>query len=183
MKIVRPATWFGVGLLVAVAGGSALAFQQQSEPLSGVVNAVDVEARKIVVTPTGKEKTVNVVVNDQTEIVAEVSGKPLQIKDLKTGDGLGIVHTGGVASKIRVSIKPDELTGHVKSIGANLKTFVVTEIGTTTDITVAVTPVTSIATTDGKKMELKELKKGDGVGIAHVNSVATQILVKVRPLN
>src|SRR3954451_1907225 len=131
----------------------------QVEQLAGVVTSVDVDGKKVVVTPTGKDKPVDVTVNDQT-VIQTANGKTLALKDLKTGDGLGIAHTGGLASKIVVNVKPDELTGHVKSIGANLKTFVVTETGTSTDVTVAVTPETTIVTTAGKKIELKELKKG-----------------------
>jgi len=180
MKIHRPSTWLAI-VLLATAGGPTRA-AQLVEQLSGVVNSVDLDGKKIVVTPTGKEKTVDVLVNDQTQITTE-SGKPLRLKDLKTGDGLGIAHTGGVASKIRVNIKPSELTGHVKSVGANLKTFVVTETGTNTDTTVAVTPETTIVTTDGKKMDLKDLKKGAGVGISHVNSVASKVVVNVKPVD
>ena len=131
-------------------------------------------------TPTDQEKTVDVTVNDQT-VISTTAGKPLQLKDLKPGDGLGIAHTGGVASAIAVNIKPAELTGHVKSVGASLKTFVVTETGTTTDVTVAITANTSFVTTGGKKIDLKELKKGDGVGISHVNSVASKVVVHVKP--
>ena len=80
-------------------------------------------------TPTGKEKTVDVTVNDQT-VIETAAGKALPLKDLKAGDGLGIAHAAGLASKIVVDVKPAELTGHVKSVGANLKTFVVTETGT-----------------------------------------------------
>src|SRR6185312_3596534 len=142
MKIRRPATWLGVGfLMMTFAGGLTLA--SPTEQLAGIVSSVDLEAKKIVVTPTDKQKNVDVLVNDQTEITTE-AGKALQLKDLKTGDGLGIAHTAGVASKILVAVKPSELTGHVKSVKSDSKTFVVTETGTETDVTVAITPETSI---------------------------------------
>lgn len=57
-----------------------------------------------------------------------------------------------------------------------------TETGTSTDVTVAITPTTSMVTTQGKKIELKELKKGDGVGISHTNSVASKVIVNVKPV-
>jgi hypothetical protein len=178
MKIHRPTTWIVVGLLSTLCAGATLAVP--IEKLAGIVSSVDVGAKKIVVTPTGKDKTVDVLVNDQTVITTE-AGKALQLKDLKTGDGLGIAHDSGTASKILVAVKPSELTGHVKSVGANLKTFVVTETGTTTDVTVAVNADTTIVTVDGKKLALKELKKGDGVGISHLNSLASKIVVNVKP--
>ncbi len=154
----------------------------RAEQLAGIVSSVDVEAKKIAVTPTGKQLNIDVTVNDKTEIVTS-AGKKIELKELKAGDGLGIAHTANLASKIVVNVKPAELTGHVKSVGANLKTFVVTETGTNTDITVAVTSDTSIATTAGKKIEMKELKKGDGVGISHVNSVASKVVVNVKPID
>ena len=179
MKTHRPTTGLVALIALAVSASSASAFQ--AEQLAGVVNSVDLEAKKIAVTPTGKEKNIDVTVNDQT-VIETSGGRVLQLKELKTGDGLGIAHVGGLASKIVVNIKPSELTGHIKSVGANLKTFVVTETGTTTDITVAVTPETTIQTVMGKKIELKDLKKGDGVGISHVNSVASKVVVNVKPV-
>jgi hypothetical protein len=178
MTIHRPTFRLAVGFHFAIIAGSA--FATTPEQLAGIVSSVDVDGKKIVVTPTGKEQTVDVLVNDQTEITTE-AGKTLPLKDLKIGDGLGIAHTSGLATKILVAPKPSELTGHVKSVGANLKTFVVTETGTTIDVTVAIKPETSIVSVQGKKLELKELKKGDGVGISHVNSVASKVLVNVKP--
>ncbi len=150
------------------------------EQLSGIVSSVDIEAKKIAVTPTGKQLNIDVKVNDETEIVTS-AGKKMELKELKTGDGLGIAHTAGLASKIVVNIKPAELTGHIKSVAANLKTFVVTETGTETDITVAVNTDTTMTTTEHKKIEMKDLKKGDGVGISHINSVASKVVVNVKP--
>ena len=178
MMFHRPASCFSFVLLLAVSGGNVPA--SALDKLSGVVHSVDVEAKKLVVTPTDKEKPVDLKVDDRTEFATE-SGDPIKLQELKAGDGVGIVHKDGLASKILVAVKPAELTGHVKSVGANLKTFVVTETGTTTDVTVAITPETSFVTTTGKKLGLKELKKGDGVGISHVNSVASKVIVNVKP--
>jgi Cu/Ag efflux protein CusF len=180
MKAHCPRSWLGVTFFLSMMIGIPVhAFQV--DQLAGVVNSVDLDGKKLVVTPTGKEKPVDVTVNDQT-VIQTTGGKALALKELKTGDGLGIAHSSGLASRIVVNVKPSELTGHVKSIGANLKTFVVTETGTTTDVTVAVTNDTSIVSTVGKKIELKELKKGDGVGISHVNSVASKVVVNVKPV-
>ncbi len=167
------------GLALTVLFAASSGFAPPAEELSGFVKSVDAPAKKIVVTPTGKEKSVDVTVDANT-VIETSAGKSLVLKDLKAGDGLGIAHVGGLASKIIVNAKLSELTGHVKSVAANLKSFVVTETGTTTDVTVVVKPDTTIATTDAKKIELKELKKGDGVGISHVNSVASKIVVNVK---
>jgi hypothetical protein len=180
MKTHRPESRLGVAFfLFTMIGTTVHAFQ--AEQLAGVISSVDLDGKKIAVTPTGKDKPVDVTVNDRT-VIQTANGKTLAFKDLKTGDGLGIAHTAGLASKIVVNVKPDELTGHIKSIGVNLKTFVVTETGTSTDVTVAVTPDTSIVTNAGKKIELKDLKKGDGVGISHINSVASKVVVNVKPV-
>ncbi len=175
-------TTFGIVLALSTVGFTGRSEAMQADQLTGIVSSVDLEAKKIAVTPTGKQLNIDVTVNDQTEIVSS-SGKKLELKELKSGDGLGVAHTAGLASKIVVNIKPAELTGHVKSIGATLKTFVVTETGTNTDVTVAINSDTSIATTAGKKIELKELKKGDGVGISHINSVASKVVVNVKPVD
>ena len=53
--------------------------------------------------------------------------------------------------------------------------------GTTTDVTVAVNDQTTIVTTAGKTLKIKDLKEGDGVGIAHTASVAKKIMVNVKP--
>ena len=179
MNIHRPTPRIGAASFILFVAWSAPA--SSFEKLSGVVSSVDLEGRKLVVTPTGQERGVDVKVNDQTEFSTE-SGNAITLKEIKAGDGVGLVHNAGLASKVLVAVKPSELTGHVKSVGATLKTFVVTETGTTTDVTVAITPETSFVTTAGKKLELKELKKGDGVGISHTNSVASQVVVNVKPV-
>ena len=46
-----------------------------------------------------------------------------------------------------------------------------------------ISPDTTIVTVTGKKIELKDLKKGDGVGISHVNSVASKVVVNVKPVD
>ncbi len=178
MNFHRPATALGICLVLMVSGGFAPA--RPLEQLAGIVKSIDVDGKKIVVTPTGQETTSDVLVNDQTEILTEAKN-PFAFKDLKAGDGVGIVLESGVATKISVAVKPAELTGHVKTVKPEAKSFVVTETGTTTEITVAITKETSIVDVKGKKLELKELKKGDGVGISHFNSVATKILVNVKP--
>jgi hypothetical protein len=178
MKFLRPRIWVGLCLLLAISGGDS--FAVATDQLAGIVSSVDVDGKKIVVTPTGQEATTEVLVNDQTEITTE-GGNPFALKDLKPGDGLGIAHSGGKAVKILVAVKPAELTGHVKSVKTDSSTFVVTETGTTTDITVKIAKETSIVDVKGKKLELKELKKGDGVGLTHYNSVATKVIVNVKP--
>lgn len=178
MKTYRPSTWLALPVAIALIGAPAYS----AESVSGIVKSVDVEGKKLVVTPTGKDTTVDVTVNDRTVMKTD-SGEAYSLKSLKAGDGVGIAHAGGLALSIQVAVKPEELVGHVKSVGADLKTFVVTLLGDSTDATVAVNAETSIVSTDGKKLELKELKKGDGVGIAHNSrSLASKIVVNVKPV-
>ncbi|MCA1684801.1 MAG: hypothetical protein LC745_02210, partial [Planctomycetia bacterium] len=53
---------------------------------------------------TGTTKEVTVAVNERTSIVT-TEGKPLKFRDLKEGDGVGILHTASLASKIVVNVK------------------------------------------------------------------------------
>ena len=108
-------------------------------------------------------------------------GKTLKVADLKQGDSVMITRDGKVVQRVEVIPKPQEITGHVKSIAANYKTFVVTETGTKRGITVAVDENTKIENTEGKSLTIKDLKVGDGVGIAHEASVAKSIKVNLRP--
>jgi len=178
MSIHRPLAIIAVSILSVLAGAPATF---AAEELAGIIKSVDVEGKKLVVTPTGKDSTVDVTIDDKTVMKTE-AGEAYAVKELKEGDGVGIAHKGGLALNIRVAVKPSELTGHVKSVGSNQKTFVVTEIGSTVEVTVGVNAETSITTVDGKKIDLKDLKKGDGVGIAHTNSLATRIVVNARPV-
>jgi hypothetical protein len=57
----------------------------------------------------------------------------------------------------------------------------VTEIGTKRGITVAVDDDTKIVNSEGKSLTIKDLKVGDGVGIAHEGSVAKSIKVNLQP--
>lgn len=100
MSIYRPVTFLVFGFLGLILGGFAPAVPV--EQLAGLISSVNVDGKKIVVTPTGKESTVDVTVNDQTVIQTE-AGKSIGLKDLKPGDGLGIVHANGLASKILVA--------------------------------------------------------------------------------
>jgi hypothetical protein len=88
-----------------------------------------------------------------------------------------LVALGVTAGSARAA---EVLKGHVKSVAANLKTFVVTQLGTNTDLTVQINPQTQIVTTEAKKLDVKELKAGDGVAVSHVGGVASKIVVSVR---
>ena len=94
-------------LALTVVGSSALvtASAADVEQLSGIVSSVDVEAKKIAVTPTDKQLNVDVKVNSDTEIVTS-AGKKMEMKELKKGDGVGISHINSVASKVVVNVKP-----------------------------------------------------------------------------
>ena len=55
------------------------------------------------------------------------------------------------------------------------------EIGTKRGITVAVDEDTEIENSEGKSLTIKDIKVGDGVGIAHEASVARRIKVNLQP--
>ncbi len=175
----------GDGLAVTQFNGLASNIVAAQARLTGLVKSVDVQAGKLVLRENGSKgepgagKDVTVRVDAQTPI-AKLDGTAIKLGNLKEGDGLSIVHAGELAEKIDVNVKPDELTGFVKSVGADLKTFVVTLTGTKTDVTVAVNERTSIVTTEGKTLKFRDLKEGDGVGVAHTNSLASKIVVNVK---
>ena len=173
MKTVRP-------LALALAASALLAAGARADTLKGHISSVNSDARTLVVTDPATGKDVDVTVNDQT-VIRSASGKTLKVDDLKQGDGVGIAHARGVASEIVVNPKADELTGHVKLVAANLKSFVMTDDATKTEYTVKVNEKTTIATSAGKKLKMSELKKGDGVGISHQGGLASKIVVNVRP--
>jgi hypothetical protein len=167
---------------IAHQDGVAASVLVNQVPLVGIVNTIDPDGKKLVVTENGTDREVTVPINDGTAIVA-VGGKAIELKNLKTGDGVAITYAGPTATRVAVNEKPAELTGHVKEVDADLKAIVITEIGTNNVIRVAVTPETTIVTGKGKTLNLKDLKKGDGVGIAHSGSVASKIVVNAAPPN
>lgn len=162
-------------------GGVATRILVSQAPWRGVVELVDVGANKLVLSQEGTDRSISVTINDQTKIQTN-EGKELELKDVKQGDGVSVTHTDDVAETIRVSVKPEELTGHIKTVGADMKTLIVTQMGTNADVTVMINDSTTIVTTDGKALAFKDLKKGDGVGIAHHGGVAQKIVVNVRPV-
>jgi len=176
----------GDGLAVTHLGGVATKIVAEQARLVGLVKSVDPEAKKLILKETGAKgepgtgKDLTMTVDDQAAITT-ADGKAIKLGDLKEGDSVSIAHAGDLAQKIEVNIKPDELTGFVKSVGADLKTFVVTLTGGKEDVTVAINDQTSIVTTEGKTLKIKDLKEGDGVGIAHTASVAKKIVVNVKP--
>ncbi len=165
---------------IAHRDGVATSVVVNQAPLMGIVSTIDADGKKLVVTENGTNRDVTVPITDRTAILTS-AGKAIELKDLKSGDGVGITYSGPFVTRIAVNSKPTELTGHVKEVGADMKSLVVTEIGTGTDVKVAITPSTTIVTGQGKTLSLKDLKKGDGVGIAHEASVASKIVVNAAP--
>jgi len=176
----------GDGLAVTHVGGVASRILAEQARLVGTVKSADPEAKRLVIRETvprgdtGTAKDVILTIDDRTTI-ENPEGKAVKFGDIKAGDGVSIVHAGDLAQRIETTVKPDELTGFVKSVGANLKTVVVTQTGTNTEYTIAIDPETVIETTEGKTLNIKELKEGDGVGISHVSAVAKRIRVAVKP--
>ncbi len=175
----------GDGVGITHRGGLATRIVVDQARLIGHVRSVDAEAKKLVVGDgaageAGAGGDVTVRVDDRTAITT-ADGKSLALGDLKKDDGVSIARAGDLARAIEVKAKPAELTGFVKSVAADLKSFVVTETGTNTDFTMAVNERTAITTTEGRTLAIKDLKPGDGVGISHVASVAQAIKVSVKP--
>jgi len=165
---------------IAHQNGLATSVVVNQVPLLGTVNSIDPDGKKLVVTENGTNREVTVPITDATTILA-TGGKAIGLKNLKTGDGVAITYAGPSVTRVAVNEKPAELTGHVKEVSADMKSVVITEIGTNNIIKVAVTPETTIVNGQGKTLGLKDLKKGDGVGIAHTDSVASKIVVNAAP--
>jgi len=176
----------GDGLSITFVGGVASRIVAEQGRLVGTVKSVDPDAKTLVIretVPKGEERTGKdpILTIDDRTMITTTDGKPIKFVDLKEGDGVSIAHAGDLAQMIEVRVKPDELIGIVKSVGADLKTFVVTRTGTNQNFTVSVNPETVIETSEGKTLKLKELKEGDGVGVAHTSGVALKIVVAVKP--
>jgi len=170
----------GDGVGITHIGGVASVGVVNQAALFGVVSTIDLDGKKLVVTEKGTNREVEVALNPQS-VIETTGGKVYKLKDLKTGDGLSVTYAGSDVTKVLVNVKPTELTGHVKTVAADLKSLIVTDVESGMDVKVIVTPQTAIVNGRGQTMELKDLKKGDGVGIAHDASVASKIVVNVAP--
>jgi len=157
-------------------GGVATRVVVNQAPLRGVVSNIDLRAQKLVVTEDVTNRDIEVVLNPATRIES-LKLNSLALKDVKTGNGISVTYSGAAPVEVMVNSKLPELKGHIKSISADMRSLVLTELGTNVDLTVAVTPETTIITNAGKTLGMHDLKKGDGIGIAHQSSVASMIVV------
>lgn len=92
--LLRLATVLGAALIVIVPALGA--------ELTGTVKSVDVDAKKIVVTPKEGDKDIDVTVNPGTA-VENAKGKVMKkfsLERLKVGGTIDVTHENGVASKI-----------------------------------------------------------------------------------
>jgi len=169
----------GDGVGVAHRDGVATRILVTKAPLVGVVSSTDADRMRIVVTTSDPTADVEVTTAAKTTFES-VGGAVLKLKDLKPGDGVSVNYDGPDVVKVVINPKAPELIGHVKSVAADLKSIVVTEVGSGADTTVTINDKTTIVTNEGKAMEVKDLKKGDGVGIAHDKGLASKIVVNVR---
>lgn len=169
----------GDGVVVTHAGGIALRILVSPAPLAGIVQSIDPDARRLVVRLSETDTERTFMLGDRVAITTD-EDEALGVGDLKEGDRVLITREGDLARRIVVLAKLAELVGHVKSIAPDYSSFVLTEMETKTDVTVGVDEDTVIETTEGKRLDIKELKEGDGVGLTHVGSVAKRILVNVR---
>ncbi len=170
----------GDGVVVTHSGGIASRIVVNPAPLNAIVKSIDSDAGRLVVVRSEGGEELAFELEEPATIVTK-EGKTLKVVDLKQGDRVMITRDGKVVQRVEVIPRPQEITGHIKSVAANYKTFVVTEIGTKRDITVAVDAYTKIENSEGKSLAIKDLKVGDGVGIAHDASVAKRIKVNVQP--
>jgi hypothetical protein len=161
---------------IVYTGGRATRVVVNQVPLKGVVSSTDLRGEKMVVTEEGTNRDIDVVMSPATRLET-TAHEPIALKDVKTGDGIGVVFSGAAPIEIRIDKKPPELTGHIKSIGGDMRSLIVTELGTDADVTVAISPKTRIVSKAGKTLGMNDLRKGDGVGIAHHASVASLIVV------
>jgi hypothetical protein len=169
----------GDGVVVTQAGGVASRVVVNPAPITVTIKSFDPDDRRLVVVRSEGDAESTFELGDQVTIVTK-EGKTLKVTDLKEKDSITITRDGKVVQRVEVNPKLQEITGHVKSIAANYKTFVVTETGTKTGITVAVDEDTRIVNAEGKALTIKDLKVGDGVGIAHEASVAKAIKVNLQ---
>jgi hypothetical protein len=175
LKYLRKGDGVGVN---HVAGTASLITVRQAS-LRGVVVKTDLDEKTFDMTPKGEDEDVRITTTEKTVFETE-DGKARKLEDLKVGDGLAVRFNGPEVAEVVINPKPPELTGYIKSVSTDLQSLVVTEIGTDVDTAVRIDDQTIIKTNDGKPMTIKELKKGDGVGIATVKGVAEQIVVNVK---
>jgi Cu/Ag efflux protein CusF len=157
-------------------GGVAGSIRVNQGELKGVVSTIDLKSQKLTVIEDVTKREVEVVLSPNTRIETS-QRKSLDLNDVKTGDGVAVVYSGAAPVEVVINSKPPQLTGHIKSIAGDMRSLVVTEIGSNVDVTVSITPKTTIVSNSGKSIGMNDLKKGDGVGIAHQSSVASMIVV------
>ncbi len=170
----------GDGLGVAASGAQALSIVVNQGVLRGIVSAVDPDGGTITVKESGTDRSVTVPVNAQTP-VRTTGDKAVALKALKSGDGVLIQYAGRGVARIIINPKPAELTGHIKSVGADMRSLIVTEVGTNAEYKVILNPKTEVVNGQGKTLQVKDLRPGDGVGIAHNQAVASKIVVAPAP--
>lgn len=171
----------GDGLGVAASGAQALTINVNQGVLRGTISAVDLDGGTVTVKETGTDRSVTVPVPAQTPVVRSGSDQPVALKTLKSGDGVLVQYAGRGVSRVVINPKPAELTAYIKSVGADMRSLLVTEVGTNADYKVIVTPQTELVNPQGKTLEMKDLHSGDGVGIAYNRGVASKIVVAPTP--
>jgi len=93
---------FLLGLATLSVASLVLIVPALAAELTGTIKSVDVEAKKIVVTPKDGDKDVDVTVNTETT-VENAKGKVVKkfsLDRLKAGGTIDVTHENGVASKV-----------------------------------------------------------------------------------
>ena len=169
----------GDGVGVVYADGVASQILVRQSPLVGVIVKAEPDDEAFVMTPKGEDEDMRVTTTKKTTYET-FDGKVLKLAELKPGDGVSVRFNGPDVAKVVIGVKPPELTGYVKSVAADLNSIIVTEVGTNVDSSVRIDGDTTIRTSDDKPLTIKQLKKGDGVGIAVIKGVAEEIVVNVK---
>jgi len=170
----------GDGLGVAASGTQALTINVNQGVLRGVVSAVDLDDSNFTVTEHGTDRSVTVPVTEKTPF-RSANDQKVALKTVKSGDGVLVQYAGRGVAKVIINPKPAELTAYIKSVGADMRSLLVKEVGTQADYKVIVTSQTEVVNAQGKSLEMKELHAGDGVGIAYKKGVASKIVVAPAP--
>ena len=175
-RLQRMAVMAGMGVLVLGLTGGPRTVRR--DDLSGTVVSVEVAGKKIVVIEQATTRSVDIGFVDRADI-RTTTGLPLQFQNLKRGDRVGIVYSGGLATRVVVNQVP--LKGVVNSTDLRAHKLVVSEEGTDRDIEVVLNPGTRIETKTHEPVTLKDLKTGDGVAVVYSGAAPIEVMIDKKP--
>jgi len=162
-------------IVLGQAGGPTIV---RADDLTGVVVSVEVAGKKVVVLDQATSQPRDVLFVDQADIRTN-TGQPLKLYNLKRGDRVGIVASGGVATRVVVNQAP--LKGVVSNIDLRDQKVTVTEDVTNRDIAVDLTPTTRIESTRNEQVALKDVKTGDGITVVYSGVTPREVVINSKP--